>query len=104
MRKTVQVVIEISEEDYNFVKKQVTDGITNPLKICIANGTVLEPHGRCIDADALEELFREVISHLTKEQSIHIQGALEHMVRASAMTIEMITDAPTILEAWEGEE
>lgn len=37
----MQIVIDISEEDYNFVKRQVADGITNPLKICIANGTLL---------------------------------------------------------------
>lgn len=38
----MEIVINISEEDYNFVKKQVADGITNPLKICIANGTPLD--------------------------------------------------------------
>jgi len=38
----MKIVIDISEEDYIFVKKQVADGITNPLKICIANGTPLE--------------------------------------------------------------
>ena len=45
----MQIVIDIPEEDYNFVKKQVADGITNPLKICIANGTPLpKGHGRLI--------------------------------------------------------
>ena len=34
----MQIVIDIDEEDYNIVKKQVADGITNPLKIRIANG------------------------------------------------------------------
>lgn len=38
----MKLVIKIPEEDYNFVKKQVADGITNPLKICIANGTPLD--------------------------------------------------------------
>lgn len=37
----MQIVIDIPEEDYKFVKKQVADGITNPLKICIANGAPL---------------------------------------------------------------
>ena len=48
----MQIVIDISEEDYNFVKRQVADGITNPLKICIANGTPLpKGHGRISDMD-----------------------------------------------------
>lgn len=49
---------------------------------------------RAIDADALEELFREVIGGISKKPEMN--GNLEHMVRASAMVIEMIQDAPTI--------
>ena len=49
---------------------------------------------RCIDADALEELFREVIGGIAKKPEMN--SDLEHMVRASAMVIEMIQDAPTI--------
>ena len=49
---------------------------------------------RTIDADALEELFREVIGGIAKKPEM--KGNLEHMVRASAMVIEMIQDAPTI--------
>lgn len=49
---------------------------------------------RTIDADALEELFREVIGGIAKKPEMN--GNLEHMVRASAMVIEMIQDAPTI--------
>ncbi len=49
---------------------------------------------RLIDADALEELFREVIGGIAKNSEMN--GNLEHMVRASAMVIEMIQDAPTI--------
>lgn len=49
---------------------------------------------RPIDADELKELFREVIGGIAKKPEI--QKDLEHMVRASAMTIQMIDDAPTI--------
>lgn len=49
---------------------------------------------RTIDGDALEELFREVIGCIAKKPEMN--GNLEHMVRASAMVIEMIQDAPTI--------
>lgn len=53
----MQIVIDIPEEDYNFVKKQVADGITNPLKICIANGTPLpKGHGRIVDISQIEWL------------------------------------------------
>ena len=49
---------------------------------------------RLIDADALEELFRETIGHIAKRPEIGKD--LEHMVRASAMAVEMIQDAPTV--------
>ena len=49
---------------------------------------------RMIDADALEELFRETIGHIAKRPEI--DGSLEHLVRASAMVIEMIKDMPTV--------
>ena len=45
----MQLVIDISEEDYNYVKKQVAEGITNPLKICIANGTPKQKMGHWIN-------------------------------------------------------
>lgn len=49
---------------------------------------------RLIDANELEELFRETIGAIAKEHEM--TGNLEHMVRASAMVIQMIQDAPTI--------
>jgi hypothetical protein len=46
----MKIVIDIDEDDYNYVKRQVADGITNPLKICIANGMPLpKGHGRLLD-------------------------------------------------------
>lgn len=49
---------------------------------------------RLIDADDLEELFREVIGFIAKKPVM--TSDLEHMMRASAMVIEMIKDAPSI--------
>ena len=49
---------------------------------------------RLIDADALKELFSEVIGHIAKKPEMN--GNLEHMIRASAMVIQMIDDAPSI--------
>lgn len=49
----MQVLIDMPQEDYNFIKTQVTEmGITDPLKICIANGTPLpRNHGDLIDVN-----------------------------------------------------
>ena len=49
---------------------------------------------RLIDADALKELFSEVIGRIAKKPEMN--GNLEHMIRASAMVIQMIDDAPSI--------
>jgi len=49
---------------------------------------------RTIDADALKELFSEVIGHIAQKPEMN--GNLEHMIRASAMVIQMIDDAPTV--------
>ena len=49
---------------------------------------------RLIDADELEKLFREVIGRIAKRPDINFN--MEHMIRASAMVIEMIKDAPTV--------
>ena len=54
----MKLVIDIPEEDYIFVKKQIADGITNPLKICIANGTPLpKGHGDLIDKKVAYKKF-----------------------------------------------
>ena len=49
---------------------------------------------RQIDADALKELFSEVIGRIAIKPEMN--GNLEHMIRASAMVIQMIDDAPTV--------
>lgn len=49
---------------------------------------------RLIDADELKELFHEVIGRIAKRPDINFN--MEHMIRASAMVIEMINDAPTV--------
>ena len=49
---------------------------------------------RLIDADALKELFSEVIGRIAIKPEMN--GNLEHMIRASAMVIQMIDDAPTV--------
>ena len=51
----MQILIDIDEEDYNIVKKQVADGITNPLKICIANGTPIPDNAT--NGDVIKAMF-----------------------------------------------
>lgn len=85
----MQIVIDIPEDDYNFVKKQVTDGITNPLKMRIANGIPLPKcHGRLIDADdiSLDDIGFFSISDYQK------------------MVHKLTTSCPTIIEAVAGGE
>ena len=82
----MQIVIDISEEDYNFVKKQVADGITNPLKIRIANGTPIpKGHGRLIDVDNI--------------QKITLEDSLTELTHKKGDEIYCYIDAPTVLEA-----
>jgi hypothetical protein len=50
----MQIVIEIDEEKYSYVKGQVEKGIDNPLKVIIANGTPLPKwHGDLIDRNSI---------------------------------------------------
>ena len=46
----MQIVISIEDEFYDYIKEQVKDGITNPLKVAIVNGKILpKGHGDLID-------------------------------------------------------
>ena len=84
----IELVIKIPEEKYNYVKKQVAEGIVNPLKVYIANGTPLfKGHGRLIDADAITKVLRgmNVVDEKDKQS-----------VRFATFVLE---NAPTIIEA-----
>lgn len=48
----MKLIIDISEEDYDFVKKQVADGYINPLKVRIANGTPLDSNSERAEVQA----------------------------------------------------
>ena len=56
----MKLIIDIYEHDYVFYKEQVSDGITNPLKICIANGKLLE--------DELQEIIAEIVQVANQEK------------------------------------
>lgn len=80
----IEVVIKIPEEDYNFVKKQVTDGITNPLKIRIANGTPLpKGHGKLFDENKLKkELVRCECSGIMYDTLDHTLSYMKPIIEA----------------------
>lgn len=66
----MQIVIDIPEEEYNFVKKQVAVGNTNPLKICIANGTPLpKGHGILYMQKFLLRFFARLIKRYCAKQN-----------------------------------
>ena len=81
MQKTVQVVIEIPETDYEWMKRNPFPLVlpTN-IEKAIANGTVLPKHGRLKDVDE------------------YLKISWEHP------DYNLSDDAPTILEAWGNEE
>jgi hypothetical protein len=86
----MKVVIDIPEEEYNYVKTQVKFGITNPLKMRVANGTPLpKGHGRLIDADK----FIKEVEKLPKEPNGYSK------VYDEAGIIMMIESELTIIEA-----
>ena len=98
----MQIVIDIPYQKYKWIVNN-PQTYTDEMHEAIRNGTPLpKNHGRLIDADELEELFREVIGEISKKSEM--TKDLEHMVRASAMTIEMIADAPTIIEEVKADE
>ena len=85
----MKLVIDIPEEDYIFVKKQIADGITNPLKICIANGTPLpKGHGDLIDRDKFHQTLENICIRDNDKWFNWLQKACLRLA-----------EAPTIIEA-----
>ena len=82
----MQIVISIEDEFYDYIKEQVKDGITNPLKVAIVNGKILpKGHGKIGDLDRLYNVFEK------------------NVVSADAFK-ELFDHAPTIIEADRSEE
>ena len=78
----VELVIKIPEEDYDYIKRQVADGIFNLLKVCIANGIPLpKGHGKLKD-----------VSEFIPDSDYDDGECL-------AVSVSQIKSAPTIIEA-----
>ena len=85
----MQVVIEIPEEDYNFIKEVDESNyfVTINLYTAVYEGIILpKGHGRLVDADAL----------LEKQYRIDDGATLS---TRDVVNVEDVEDAPTIIEA-----
>ena len=51
----MKLIIDIDEEYYNYAKQQVADGITNPFKIYISNGTPIPDNAT--NGDVIKAMF-----------------------------------------------
>ena len=93
----MQIVIDIPEEDYNFVKRQVADGITNPLKICIANGIPLpKGHGRLKDEDEIIKTIEDRVEFLKKNDATFMR--LRKDIDILGCIPKIRCEVPTIVE------
>lgn len=96
----IELVIKIPEEKYNYIKKQVAEGIDNPLKVYIANGTPLpKEHGRLIDVDEIEHYVLPSEKQDRKTWFVHSEeyrNAVPHFNHAMRLLRD---NAPTIIEA-----
>lgn len=54
----MKIVIDIDEEKYIYIKNQVEEGIDNPLKVIIANGTPI-PNGHSIEVTKDGEIIEK---------------------------------------------
>ena len=94
----MQIVIDIPEEIYKASK--IIDGLYEnviqiPLEV-IANGTVLPKHGDLIDAYDLQCALIRLSNDTLETSNNYHRGIFDAM--------KIITNAPTILEAWGNEE
>lgn len=93
MRERMQIVIDISEEDYKRISTIVDMGLGTNIDEAIKNGTPLpKNHGRLIDADKL-----------VYDCSLG-GGGCDHICRCDGCSYNIIrehtiNEAPTIIEA-----
>lgn len=65
----MKLIIDIPEVDYNYAKQQVADGITNPYKIWIANGTPIPDNAT--NGEVLDKLFPN-LTYGTNGEHYHV--------------------------------
>ena len=89
----MQIVIDIPEERYDWIKWGVNAGLGSVVERAVANGTVLPKHGRLIDADAV-----------TKDLNTLTDAFVINFDKTTGKFMGIACTAPTILEAWGNEE
>lgn len=67
----MKLIIEIPEEDYNYAKQQVADGITNPLKIFIANGTPIPDNAT--NGNSVIKIFSKGIVRISSRKNVSVE-------------------------------
>lgn len=63
----IELVIKIPEEKYYYIKKQVAEGIDNPLKEYIANGTPVKTVINAEEAEAYPIINQEENCRIVRE-------------------------------------
>ena len=92
----MQIVIEISEEKYKWLKEHIPKADKNSIVGAVVYGVPLpKGHGRLIDADALEKKMCD------REEELRDDRALWE---SSAVSVALNMFASTIIEADRGSE
>ena len=83
----MQIIIDIDESLLDGIKsdnfdfaRQVVKNFQGTIASAIANGTVLEPHGRCVDVDAIVKKYGDTVAFLNGrvgDEYIHAPTILE---------------------------
>ena len=107
----MQIVIDISEDDLNFMKDMFADGetpdersLTETTMYAIAKGTpLLKGHGRLGDLDEIWKALKELEEHYQREflkesNAIH-ESAMNGRLYGFTKAKFIVQDAPTIIEA-----
>lgn len=100
----MQIVIDIPEKAYKLGTLGLYfDCYSMKLHNTILNGTVLPEHGRLIDADKLIKVTETMYLEGDSPLSFRVDGNTEDTMIGKFQMIDTISDAPTILEANNGE-
>ena len=67
----MKLIIDIDEEYYNYAKQQVADGITNPFKIYISNGTPIPDNAT--NGDVIKVMFSN-LKITMMDDSVSVMG------------------------------
>jgi hypothetical protein len=85
----IEVVIRIPKETYDYVKKQVAEGIDNPLKVYIANGTPLpKGYGDLVDRDGINSRYYGIYTEL---ESLSNKPSYKELLDKLSMCLDTAT-------------